>query len=98
MAKAIISCPAGGSHVSVGQRWPRFQPAPVDRCVCLNVRSFRKSARVQICPDEIKQAEGRVIYLLGADDAYEATGLYLRRLTGLSLARLSSVNHHDRRS
>ena len=98
MAKAIISCPAGGSHVSAGQRWPRFQPAPANRCVCLNVRSFRKSARVQICPEEIKQAEARVIYLLGADDAGEATGFYLRRLTELSLARLNSVKHNDRRS
>ncbi len=38
------------------------------------------------------------MYLLGADDAHEATGLYLRRLTELSLARLNSVKHNDRRS
>jgi hypothetical protein len=56
------------------------------------------SALVQICPDEIKQAEARVIYLLEAGDAHEATGLYLRRLTESSLARLNSVKHNDRRS
>lgn len=98
MTKAIISCLAGGSHVSAGQRWPRFQPAPADSCVCPDARGFWESARVQIWPDEIEQAEAGLIYLPGAGDAGKATGLYLRRLTESSLARLNSVKHNDRRS